>query len=146
VRTNLILLVAVGALVVSGCWLRGEDNASGGLANTAWTVTSIGGAPTIKGSEPTMAFAPDGTVTGSAGCNQYSGSFHTDGDRITVVQLSSTMMACDGQRGAQELAFTSGLTGATTWRQAETGNLELSGVAAIVAEPAGPEGPPETAP
>lgn len=145
-RTTLILLAAVGALIVSGCSLRGDDNANGGLGNTAWTVISIGGAPTIKGSEPTMTFAPGGTVSGSSGCNQYSGPFHTDRDRITVGQLTSTLIGCDAERGAQELAFTSGLTGATTWRQAENGNLELSGVAEIVAEPSGPDGPPETVP
>ena len=143
-RTNLILLAALAALVVSGCFLRGEDNASGGLANTSWTVISIGGAPTIKGAEPTMAFAPEGTVAGSGGCNQYSGPFRTDGDRITIGQLASTLMLCEGQIGAQELAFTSGLSGATGWRQAENGNLELAGVTDIVAEPSGPDGPPET--
>ena len=145
-RTKLVLLAAIGALVVSGCFLRREDNASGGLANTAWTVISIGGAPTIKGSEPTMAFAPEGTVSGSGGCNQYSGPFHTDGDRITVGQLASTLMLCEGQVGAQELAFTSALSGATSWRQAENGNLELAGVTDIVAAPSGPDGPPETIP
>ncbi len=145
-RKSLILLMAVGALTASACSLRGDDNASGGLANTAWTVVSIGGAVTLADAQPTMAFAPDGTVSGSAGCNQYSGPFRTDGDRITVGALASTLIGCEGDRGAQELAFTSGLSGATNWRQIENGNLLLSGVTEIVAEPSGPDGPPETAP
>jgi heat shock protein HslJ len=144
VRTNLILLGAVAILALAGCALPGDDNANGGLANTAWTVISIGGAQTIKGSEPTMAFAPEGTVSGSGGCNQYSGSFRTDGDRITVGQLGSTLMLCEGEVGAQEQAFTTGLSAATSWRLAESGNLELAGMTEIVAEPAGPDGPPET--
>jgi len=146
VRISLVLLVALGALSASACSLRGEDNASGGLANTTWTVTSIGGAPTIAGAEPTMTFDPGGTVSGTTGCNQYSGSFRTDGDQITVVQLSSTAAMCEGEGGEQEQGFTSGLTGATSWRLAENGNLELSGVTEIIAEPKGPDGPPETLP
>jgi heat shock protein HslJ len=146
VRISLVLLVALSALSASACALRGDDNANGGLANTAWTVISIGGAATIDGAQPTMTFVPDGTVSGTTGCNQYSGSFRTDGDRITVVQMSSTAMMCEGDTGAQERGFTSGLSGATTWRLAENGNLELSGVTQIVAEPIGPDGPPETLP
>lgn len=145
-RTSLALLLAVSALITSACALRGDDNANGGLANTAWTVISIGGAATLDGAQPTMAFTPEGAVSGSGGCNQYSGTYRTDGDRITVGELASTLMLCEGERGAQELAFTTGLSGATTWRQTEGGNLELGGVTAIVAEPTGPDGPPETIP
>lgn len=145
-RFSLLLLVALGAVLGSACSPRGDDNANGGLANTAWTVISIGGADTVPGAEPTMAFVPDGTVSGTTGCNQYSGSFRTDGDRISIVQLSSTMMMCPGVGGAQELAFTSALPGATEWRQAEDGNLVLSGVTKIVARPTAPDGPPEPAP
>ena len=46
-----------------------------------------------------MTFAPGGTVSGSSGCNQYSGKFRTDGDRIAFGQVSSTLMGCEGQRG-----------------------------------------------
>ncbi len=145
-RVSLVLLLAIGTLSASACSLRGTDNANGGLANTAWTVISIGGAATIADAQPTMAFTPEGMISGSGGCNQYSGTFRTDGDRITVSDLASTMMMCEGERGAQETAFTSGLTGATTWRQLEDGNLQLSGVTEIVAGPSGPDGPPETAP
>ena len=61
-------------------------------------------------------------------------------------QLASTLMLCEGAVGAQEVAFTGGLSGATSWRQAENGNLQLSGVTDIVAEPSGPDGPPDAVP
>ena len=89
-----------------------------------------------------MTFEPGGTVSGSGGCNQYSGRYRTDGDAIAVREVSSTLMGCDGERGLQEGAFLSALQGATAWRQTEDGSLVISGVAEILAGPGLAEGPP----
>jgi heat shock protein HslJ len=142
------LVVATAALVaatVVACSL-GDDNANGGLANTSWTVLSIAGAATLGEARPTMTFAPDGTVSGSGGCNQYSGQYRTDGSAISVGEVSATLMGCDGERGLQEGAFLSALQGATSWRQAGDGNLHLSGAGDILAEPGLAEERPGNAP
>ena len=141
-RHGALLAVLVLLVGLSGCALRGEDDASGGLANTAWTVTSIGGVATLADARPTMAFAPEGVVSGSGGCNGYSGPFRTDGARIEVGDLASTMMLCEGERGAQEAAFIAALSGATDWSQTEQGTLEIAGITAMVAEPLVAEVPP----
>lgn len=140
-----IVLFAVSVLAAA-CSLRGDDNANGGLANTSWTVHSISGAPTVGAARPTMTFAPDGTLSGSTGCNQYSARFRTDGSAITIVQASSTAAGCPGDRGPQEVAFVNALQGATTWRQNEDGSLVLGGVAEMLAKPGVAEGPPGDAP
>ena len=140
-RHRVILLIGLAA-TLAGCSLIGGDTANGGLGDTSWTVVSIAGQPTIPDARPTMAFTPEGAVSGSGGCNQYSGSFHTDGDRITIGPVSSTLMGCEDERGRQETAFLSGLQGATTWRQAQDGNLVLEGAGEIVAQPGLAEGPP----
>lgn len=140
--TARLLALMVLAGVLGACSLRGDDTANGGLVNTSWTVISIAGQPTAPDARPTMTFAQDGTVSGSGGCNQYTGGFRTEGDRIAIGQVSSTLMGCDGQRGQQEAAFLSGLQGAATWRQAEDGNLVIGGAAEIVAGPGVAEGPP----
>ena len=119
-RHRVPLLIAVAAML-AGCSLIGDDTANGGLGNTSWTVVSIAGQPTIPDARPTMTFAPGGAVSGSGGCNQYNGSFHTDGDQITIGPVSSTLMGCEDERGRQETAFLTGLQGATTWRQGATG-------------------------
>ncbi len=140
------LLALLAAILVGGCALRGDDdNANGGLANTSWVVTSVGGVRTLADARPTMAFAPEGVVSGSGGCNTYSGPFHTDGGRIEVGDLASTMMLCEGERGAQEAAFLGALAGASEWRQTETGTLELAGVNALTAEPLPGPGPDDPA-
>ncbi len=140
-----IVLFAV-AVLAAACSLRGDDNANGGLANTSWTVRSISGVPTVGAARLTMTFAPDGTVSGSTGCNQYSARFRTEGSAITIVQTSSTAVGCPGDRGPQEVAFVNALQGATTWRQTEDGSLVLGGVAEILAGPGVAEGPPDEPP
>lgn len=131
-------LVVTAALLVAGCDLvgqGGDDNANGGLANTTWTVSSIAATNTLADSPPTMAFAPEGTVTGTDGCNQYSASFHTDRQTIEVGPMTTTRMACAPALNAQATAFATAFSGATTWRLLPTGELELSGHGDVIASP-----------
>ena len=137
----LATLGSVAALVLA-CSPPWDDNASGGLANTSWTVRSISGAPTVDAARPTMSFAPDGELTGSTGCNRYSARFRTEGSAIAIAQTASTAVGCPGDVGAQEAAFVNALQGASSWRQTEDGSLVLSGAAEIVAGPGVAEGPP----
>lgn len=80
-----------------------------------------------------MTFASDGTVSGTTGCNTYSGSYKLDGGSIKVGMLAMTLMLCDSPAGALEPAFAAALQGATTWAIAADGNLTLSGAGDIVA-------------
>ena len=135
-RNSLVLLLLGSALLALACTPSGRDDAApADLIDTPWTVASISGAPAVPQAPPTMDFASNGTVSGSAGCNQYTGRYRTNGDAISITQTSSTMMACEGDRTAQETAFLAGLQGASTWRVGEDGNLVLSGTAEIVAMP-----------
>ena len=118
------------------------DNANGGLVNTTWTVKTVNGVAVLPAARPTLTFAPDGTVSGSASCNQYSGPLRIDGDRITIGDLASTLMLCDGEVGAQETAFLGALRASETWRITESGDLEIGGVGSIVAGRGIAEGPP----
>jgi heat shock protein HslJ len=137
--------VALVACLAFGCTLP-SDNANGGLVNSSWTVTTINGVAVLPAARPTLTFAQDATVSGSASCNQYSGPFRTDGDRISIGDVASTMMMCQGDVGAQEAAFLGALRAAQTWRQTPAGDLELGGVGSIVAAPGIAEGPPPVDP
>lgn len=119
-------LVLVG-MALSACALDGGDNANGGLGGTAWTVVAIDGQPTLAEARPTIRFAFEGTVSGTSGCNQFSGPFRTDGDRILVGELMATKIGCDDPRGNQEQVFLAALSGVTRWRLTEDGGLELAG-------------------
>jgi len=142
VRTTRISMLLAVALVAVGCSpAGGGPSTAPGLAETSWTVASIAGAATLADARPTMTFAPDGTLNGTGGCNQYSTTYRTDGGTISIGQIASTLMGCEGDRGAQETAFLSALQGATTWRVGDDGNLVLSGVGDIVAGPPVAEAP-----
>ncbi len=86
-RHRALVLIGLAAVLLA-CSPIGDDKANGGLGNTSWTVISIGGQATLPEARPTMTFDAGGTVSGSGGCNQYSGSFRTDGDQIAFGQVS----------------------------------------------------------
>jgi heat shock protein HslJ len=135
-RITPVLLLLGGAILGIACTPSGrDDTANGGLANTSWTVATISGAPSLPDARPTMTFDPSGALSGNGGCNQYSTTYRTDGSSIAIGQIASTLMACEGDRGAQETAFLNALQGATAWRLLNDGNLLLSGIGDIVAGP-----------
>ncbi len=70
----------------------------------------------VTGSAPAMTFA-DGTVSGSAGCNQFTGPYHVDGESLSIGPASLTRMACAEPEGvmAQESALLRALESAATF-------------------------------
>jgi heat shock protein HslJ len=127
-------VAVLAAFVAGGCFAEG-DTSSGGLVGTEWRVTSIGGAGTIPGAPPTMAFGQDGNVRGTTGCNTYSAAFLTDREHLHIGPIESTAMGCDAARAAQEAAFHGAMSAATAWRRAEDGSLHMTGAAELVAVP-----------
>ncbi len=52
---------------------------------------------------PFIQFGSDGKVSGNGGCNQFSGTYSTDGENITFSPLIATRKACVDMSG--ETAF-----------------------------------------
>ena len=79
------------------------------LVGTTWTLTTIASGDAVSsvlnGTEVTAAFTEDATVSGSAGCNRYSGSYTWTGDQLSFSPLATTKMACADDVMAQESAF-----------------------------------------
>ena len=48
-------------------------------------------------------------MSGSSGCNTYSGGYKLDGSTVTIGPLASTRMACDQALMDQETAFLTAL-------------------------------------
>jgi len=119
--------------------LRGEDGsvlatfeAQGrDLSGTTWEVTGVnngkqGVASVVPGSSLTLSFSSDGGVSGSAGCNRYSGKFTADGEKLTIHALASTRKRCSQPPKVmeQEAQFLRALKGSATARM-EGDELEL---------------------
>ncbi len=101
-----------GMLLMSGCMTAvpsGEAPSSplAGrvLAGTAWVLDSIGGEPPLADTTITLRFEPDGSLMGSSGCNYYSAEFTEGSGTLVVDNMSSTLMLCAEELGAQEDGF-----------------------------------------
>lgn len=74
------------------------------LAGTSWIATEVPGA-TLDGARPAQVrFGPEGQVSGTSGCNRFTGAFETGQGGLKLGPLASTRMACIGDLDAQERA------------------------------------------
>jgi heat shock protein HslJ len=119
-------MVMLVALPLAAC--AANDAGSGGgasaaaqsLAGTAWDLAQY--APAGKsaltsvpdGVRATAEFTPD-QISGSSGCNRFSGGYTTEGDSIDIGPLASTAMACVGQAMAVEADYQARLDQAATF-------------------------------
>lgn len=114
---NLSLIDSAGTTVASFAPVSSD------LAGTSWNVTNYNnGKEAVVGliadTTITLVFGDGGQVSGSSGCNSFSGSYTSDGaGSIQIGQLASTMMACVEPEGVmdQEAQFLAALPLATTY-------------------------------
>jgi heat shock protein HslJ len=71
------------------------------LDGSAWELFAYRKTKPIAGTTITAIFE-DGRVSGSAGCNSYSGKYEIDGDQIRIHELAWTLMACMNPEGVME--------------------------------------------
>ncbi|MEC3918068.1 META domain-containing protein [Nocardia sp. CDC160] len=89
------------------------------LVGTTWIVTALlhtdaeVHSVTIDEVRPALTISPDGTVSGSAGCNTMTGTAHIDGAEVTFA-IATTRMMCDPQVMEVEQAVLQTLDGKTT--------------------------------
>ena len=76
--------------------------ASDPLANTQWTLVSIGQAgtetPVPQGASPTIQFDESQRASGFSGCNTFGGGYQVQDGRLIFDQLVSTLIACQDQK------------------------------------------------
>lgn len=71
----------------------------------------------LEGAPITAMFSADGTLSGSTGCNNYTTSYTTDGNNISISeQIATTRRACDQPQAEQEMAYLAALPQAATYR------------------------------
>jgi heat shock protein HslJ len=108
------VVIAAAAILAAVVWVAADPGGNGGsLAGTSWTLTDLdsGG---VTGTAPTLDLT-DTDVSGTGGCNTFSGTYTTDGDTISFGPLASTMMACEPSIMEQETVYFAALDGATTY-------------------------------
>jgi heat shock protein HslJ len=101
------------------------------LAGTSWTVTGYNNGKqavvsVLAGTSLTMAFAGDGKVSGSAGCNAYRATYVQEAEMLTFGPAATTRKMCATPEGVmeQEQQFLKAL-GTVTVARFEGDRLEL---------------------
>jgi heat shock protein HslJ len=95
------------------------------LEGTAWQLIRIGSASPLKQRPATLAFK-NNSISGTAGCNRFAGSFTQKDDQLSISsELISTMMACPEPWMEQEQKVLSLLKVVTRYSIDEQGQLLL---------------------
>ena len=74
-------------------------------AGTGWAVTSIDEEPIEVDDPPTIAFGQDGSVSGGAGVNRFTGTWSLDEGVLVFGPLATTRMAGPPERMDLERRF-----------------------------------------
>ena len=88
--------------------LAGTAHAQGagaGIVGTAWLVEDIAGRGVIDSAQTTLSFDTAGRVSGSGGCNRFTGAATLAGEALTVGLLAATRLACVPALMDQEQKF-----------------------------------------
>jgi heat shock protein HslJ len=109
----------LAATNAAGETLRFQREPPPQLAGVNWKVTSFNnGRQAVVGvlgeSSLTLSFE-DGKVSGSAGCNNFHGSYSTEGNKVAFGPLATTRRACGEALMTQESGFLAALASAVTW-------------------------------
>lgn len=103
-NTTISLVFLAGLTALSACKTTSNANMDDTWSNVTaqqWQLVQVtqsknNSSPLVP-TPPVMAtaqFSPEGTVSGNAGCNQYSGNYTQAGTSLDVLQLATTRKMC----------------------------------------------------
>ena len=99
-----------------------RSTAPTGLPGTSWQVVNYNNGKQavvslVADTQITLDFGADGTVSGTSGCNTYTGGYESGDGTLTVGQLANTTMFCDAPSGVmdQEAQYLAALQNAATY-------------------------------
>jgi heat shock protein HslJ len=117
-----VLLIADGK-EFKGCGGRKLPPES--LDNSNWTIATLDQISVLESVKTEVRFA-DGTISGTAGCNRFTGSYSQHSNILTFGAIAGTKMMCPEKQMAQEARFLALLKGKVTKRYSVEGNLILA--------------------
>jgi heat shock protein HslJ len=115
--TLMFFLIFTLALILAAC---GSTAPAANLSGTSWKLVSYGppasATPAAPSADPTLTFDKDGTVSGNAGCNTFSGKYTISGSQVSFGPMAATLMACSDALMQQEAAVFNVLTGSRKYK------------------------------
>ena len=128
IRNILTVSVALILLALAAC--GGEQQSESALEDATWELVHLNSTGSDEVAQPvapiSLTFA-NGEISGSAGCNSYSGSYElNDAAHVTIGAVAATEMACpDDAVMAAEQDFLAALQG-TALVEVDNGVLLLA--------------------
>lgn len=115
-KKYLVLMVLIATLfVLAACSPSESTNLE--LSGKTWVAASLNGSPLVETTVISAEFTEDGKISGTAGCNSYSGTYTTSGSEIEIKQpMASTMMACPEPVMKQETDYFQALAAAKSFK------------------------------
>ena len=97
------LLVPALAMAIGAC---GGDSDSDAVEveGIEWQLVELTGVPIPSSASPTLLLE-EGTASGDAGCNRFTGEYTLDGESIEFGPFAVTLMACEPEIDEFERAY-----------------------------------------
>jgi heat shock protein HslJ len=112
-------IALASGLAAAACASMVPSALSSDLAGTRWLVALIDGRPS-QTRQASITFAPEDRISGSAGCNRFTGVYEAAEGSIDVRALGRTEMACTAPVMREEEAMLEVLDNAASYaRQGE---------------------------
>ncbi len=106
----------LAALMIFLLWSAASVSAEPGLFGGTWVAEEIGGQGVTGKAPLTISFEPDGTVSGSGGCNRFNGTAIIDGNGMTFPPFAAARKMCFPEVMDPEQEFLGALAAVTSYR------------------------------
>jgi heat shock protein HslJ len=99
-RNAVVCMFLIYVIAITGCMSQTDDQSNiEQLTNGSWLLVDADEnaifSSLIPGTEITISFQPDGSYSGSSGCNSYSGRWSVKGDDIEFSRINLTKQMCE---------------------------------------------------
>lgn len=120
-RSSIVAGLLVG-WIVAGIEVSGVSRSAAApfSPDTRWRLVALSPELPLGAVRVEAVFDADARrVSGTAGCNRFTGTFTTDGDRLTIGPLATTRMACPEPQMRIEQAVLRTLAAAQRWAESD---------------------------
>jgi len=122
------LAAVIVAVAVSSCATVSKDTTSKpslSLSGTTWRIVEVGGTPVADPAQTEFRLDASGGVSGSTGCNTFTGSATVTGKKLAISPLATTRKACPAALATQETAILSALQSVREYEAGKGGQVNL---------------------